>query len=145
MTTYKNISILLVLFPLCFHLEMQAQQQTKDFKTTINELKGFEYRNVLDVPFGLKHNGTIIIDNLPDYNIVIDDYKKDSTHVLILTKLISIDSTKPRSKPVKEKIFDVITVTFDDNKMVLWTDIVSAMIKRITQSLRLQGIHILNT
>src|ERR1700690_971179 len=89
----------------------------KDFTTTINNLKGFEYRNIFQVPFGLTNDGAIVISNRPDFDIVIDIYKKDSIHVYFLIKPVSIDSTKPGSKPAIYKIFDVLILTFDESKI----------------------------
>ena len=124
----KYISFLLMFYSFGLCGMMLAQQQPSksledskrpvdDLNQAILKLKGLEYEISYNMPSGFEQNGRMIIDNSPDYPIVIEVSKRDSLHILVLTKLIFVDTVRPAIKPYREKIFDVITLTFGDEEL----------------------------
>jgi hypothetical protein len=91
----------------------------KQFDTAATRLKGLEYCILLDMPFGLRENDHWVVPNPPDYDIVVVDYKKDSLHALIVTKLVFLDTVKTSDKPPRSRIYDALAISFEQEHMLL--------------------------
>src|SRR3990172_7343492 len=91
----------------------------EQFQRGFAKLKGTVNTVWSQIPFDLNQETHWEISNAPDYTIKVQDFKMDSMHALVLSKLIFLDTAKPRTKPAQVKVFDVLLISVSDSTLRL--------------------------